>query len=122
MWKGVHLDERWGLVEPEVWVTVGLVGLFRSGLVDRQGVSTERVGLFGSGRGDKFGCLSGILDCFGSGRVDRQRGVYWACWTIWVRPRRLVWVSVGRVGLFGSGLVDGQRVSAERVGLFGSGC
>ena len=32
-----------------------------------------------------------------------------------------VLVSVGRIGLFGSGLVDRQRVSAERVGLFGSG-
>ena len=49
MWKGVHLDERWGLVEPEVWVYVRLIGLFGSGLVDRQEVSSERVGLFGSG-------------------------------------------------------------------------
>ena len=30
-------------------------------------------------------------------------------------------MSVGLVGLFGSGLVDRQKVSAERVGLFGSG-
>ena len=43
MWRGAHLDERWGLVEPEVWVSVRLVGLFGSDLVDRQGVSAERV-------------------------------------------------------------------------------
>ena len=31
-------------------------------------------------------------------------------------------MSVGLVGLFGSSLIDRQRVSTERVGLFGSGC
>ena len=31
-------------------------------------------------------------------------------------------VSVGRIGLFGSGRVDRQGVSTERVGLFGSDC
>ena len=86
----------------------------------------------------------GRIRLFGSGRVDRQRGVYWACWTIWVRPRRqrgcpsgvldylglalltgkgcllsvldylgpaaeTSLVSVGRIGLFGSGRVDRQR-------------
>ena len=49
------------------------------------------------------GCLLGVLDYLGP---TAETGL----------------VSVGRVGLFGSGLVDGQGVSAERVGLFGSGC
>ena len=31
-------------------------------------------------------------------------------------------VSVGCIGLFGSGRVDRQGVSAEHVELFGSGC
>ena len=30
-------------------------------------------------------------------------------------------MSVGHIGLFGSSLVDRQRVSARRVGLYGSG-
>ena len=48
------------------------------------------------------GCLLGMLDYLGPA-AETSLG------------------SVGRVGLFGSGLVDGQGVSAEHVGLFGSG-
>ena len=46
--------------------------------------------------------------------------------SIWTKDggslsRKFGWL-VGLVGLFGSGLVDKQKVSTERVGLFGSGC
>ena len=34
--EGCPFGRRMGLVEPEVWVSVRLVGLFGSGLVDRQ--------------------------------------------------------------------------------------
>ena len=43
------------------------VGLFESGLVDRQRVSARRVGLYKSGHGDKEGLL-GVLDLYGSDR------------------------------------------------------
>ena len=70
----------------------------------------RRTGLYGSDSGDKKsllsvltgkGCLLGVLDYLGPAAETDL-------------------VSVGRIGLFGSGLVDRQRVSAERVGLFGS--
>ena len=48
-------------------VSVGRIGLYGSGLVDRHRVSARRVGLYGSGHGDK-GSLLGVLDLYGSDR------------------------------------------------------
>ena len=84
-------------------VSVGRIGLFGSGRVDRQGVSTGRVRQFGSSRGDWLGCPSGVLDCLGSALLtgkgcllsvldylgpaaETSFGVCRTYWTVWVWP------------------------------------
>ena len=65
-------------------MSIGLVGLVGSGLVDRQRVSARLVRLYGSGHGDKEGLL-GVLDYLGPA-AETGLGVCRAYWTVWVRP------------------------------------
>ena len=100
-------------------------------------MSERLVGLYGSGHGDKegllgvldylgptaetrFGCPSGVLDYLGPALLT-GKGCLLGMLDYLGPAAETVLVSVGRIGLFGSGRVDRQGVSPERVGLFGSG-
>ena len=71
-------------------VSVGRIGLFGSGRVDRQRVSARLIGLYGSGHGDKEGLL-GVLDYLGPA-AETSFGVF--------DPMRLMRFDVGgRLGV-----------------------
>ena len=102
-------------------MSVGRIGLFGSGRVDRQGVSIGRVGLFGSGRGDKFGPFRLVVR-IGVGVFEPMRlrkfdvggrlGIVWTkegYWIhYWVMRVESVWTWFGPSELSGpwTGLMD----------------
>ena len=95
-----------------------LVGLYGSGHRDKRG-SAGRVGLVWVRPLRQVWCLSGVLDCLGPAVLTGKRCLLNVL--DYLGPAvETVLVSVGRIGLFRSGLVDRQRVSKRRVGLYGS--